>query len=239
VNVRSSRRPRAASLLLLTALAAGVLVGTTAPAAASGAGPPSYPLTVDETGLPNGTLWAAEINGVEHSSRNATIEIVASQGFYSVFIGPLPAWSPNQSSFQGTVTNAPLSFNVTFTASSPGGSGSGTGGDGSGPGPSSDSPGPLGVAPGVWIGLAVVLGLGALAVYFLTRPNPKVHRHPEEEAREARHAKRSAKAAERRHRREGSPAKKRPAATTHRTHKPPRAPPKPIASDEGDELSET
>jgi hypothetical protein len=201
-------------------LAAALLLATASPSATA-AGPPTFVVTVHESGLKAGAIWAIEIQGSSKSSSNATLVFSEPPGEYTGLVLPPPGFTPNESAIQINVLDRPvieyLSFNVTSTGP-PGGKGDGSNG---GSNPSSDGSSP-GLAPGVLVGILIVAALGVVAVLLLMRRRSgggarrTTASDPEHESKNP-HARRSAKAAERRshrdHRRDhGSGADERRAS---------------------------
>jgi hypothetical protein len=77
---------------------------------------PTYPVTVSETGLPNGTLWALSVaGGPILSSKNASFVWEAKNGSYNYSVSASVAgFAPVQRSGELTITGAPAVLAVRF-----------------------------------------------------------------------------------------------------------------------------
>ncbi|MCI4365864.1 MAG: hypothetical protein L3K10_07405 [Thermoplasmata archaeon] len=76
----------------------------------------SYPVTLTETGLPNGTGWSATLGGSVGSSNNAMIGFSEPNGSYSLAVAPVANYSANYSTSVG-VNGGPVAVGVAFTNS--------------------------------------------------------------------------------------------------------------------------
>jgi YVTN family beta-propeller protein len=74
-----------------------------------------------ESGLPPGTLWSLNFDGVGHSSNTSTIVLYAPNGTYTYSVSPEPGFSLNNSSGVGvtTVTESGVTVSVVFTPITP------------------------------------------------------------------------------------------------------------------------
>jgi hypothetical protein len=226
--------------LALAGLTLGLLLLASTSAATE---PPTYALSVHETGLPAGISWGVDIQGTTHTSKNATVVVTEPPGVYTVTPLPGPGLLPNQSSYAVTITDAPVTLEVVYSpqnSSGPGGGGGGGGGSGDGSGgdagapPSGAGSGFDGVSTGVLLGIVIVAILGAVALFFLSRPVRRRSDVDQEAVEaEARRQKRASKTAERRRRRGGSTSPRKEPHTNKA-----RSAPKRSRSDEDDVLDE-
>ncbi len=75
-----------------------------------------YAVTLQESGLPNGTAWSASVNGIANSSISPTIVFDEPNGTYSVNVTAVPGYSVNYST-PVVVHGAALTLAVTFSNS--------------------------------------------------------------------------------------------------------------------------
>lgn len=79
---------------------------------------PTYSVTFRETGLPDGELWSATLNGLARSAINTTITFYEPNGSYAFSVAALPVYLPSPAA--GTITVAgnavhqPVSFAEEF-----------------------------------------------------------------------------------------------------------------------------
>lgn len=118
--------------------------------------PFTYAVTFRETGLPSGTNWSVEVNGVTHSSSGATILVDEPNGTYGFRVGTVAGYAAiTNSSGNVLVSAGPASVTVNFASTSLPGSGSTT---------------PPGLPLTDLLLLAVVLiVIGAIAAVWFTR----------------------------------------------------------------------
>jgi hypothetical protein len=76
----------------------------------------SYPVTILETGLPNGTLWSANLSGVVVQSTTDEIGFLEPNGTYLLHVGEVANYSANYSS-QLVVRGGETSADVAFASS--------------------------------------------------------------------------------------------------------------------------
>jgi hypothetical protein len=77
---------------------------------------PSYPVTVTETGLPDGTNWSAALGGAVSSSNIDSITFIEPNGTYTLTVSPVANFSAIYSS-QVSIEGGPLSLGVAFSPS--------------------------------------------------------------------------------------------------------------------------
>jgi len=96
----------------VTLSATAIVVPTTSSAA-------TYPVTFTEAGLTAGTSWSVTFNGVLASSTTTTLDFTVVAGSYAFGLGAVAGFIPSPASGTTTVTNAPVSQTITFTAGTP------------------------------------------------------------------------------------------------------------------------
>jgi hypothetical protein len=120
-----TRRPVIAAALFLSALfVASVWIGPlgfTAPYHPSSlgalAGPPTYAVTFNETGLAPGTLWSVVFNGSTSSSTTSNINFTAPNGVYNFSVPHLVGRYPSPADGAITVSGGPYVQPINFSAS--------------------------------------------------------------------------------------------------------------------------
>ncbi|MCL4447493.1 MAG: hypothetical protein M0Z77_07945 [Thermoplasmatales archaeon] len=79
--------------------------------------PSEYNVSINETGLPNGTAWQTYVNGaVLPASNNSTIVFEAANGTYSVRIPNVDGLEAVPNKFSITISGGNVSYNVVFGA---------------------------------------------------------------------------------------------------------------------------
>ncbi|HZY92268.1 MAG TPA: YncE family protein [Thermoplasmata archaeon] len=74
----------------------------------------TYPVSFDESGLPNGTAWAVGVNGVWTHSSSTSATFRFPNGTYPFTVGQAGAYAPSPSSGNLTVNGAPVHVAVAF-----------------------------------------------------------------------------------------------------------------------------
>jgi hypothetical protein len=75
-----------------------------------------YAVTFTEMGLPAGTHWSVTLNGSTHASTSPTLSFMERNDSYQFSVGPVAGYGANPSVGYVTVSGAPVSVVLTFSA---------------------------------------------------------------------------------------------------------------------------
>jgi YVTN family beta-propeller protein len=76
----------------------------------------AYPITFKESGLPAGTRWSVELNGVNITSTSLGITFSEPNGTYSFAVAPVPPYQPDPFTGNVSVRGAAQNTTILFTA---------------------------------------------------------------------------------------------------------------------------
>ncbi len=79
----------------------------------------TYTVTFTEGGLPSGTTWSVNLNGVSESSNTVSIAYTEPNGTFSYSVGAVAGYAASPSSGTVTVAGSPVTQAITFTALPP------------------------------------------------------------------------------------------------------------------------
>src|SRR5207244_4491309 len=77
--------------------------------------PPTYLVSLTETGLPTGTSWSVTLGGTARTSTTSTIIFSEADGTYSYAVGPVTGYAASPASGTITVNGAAVSQSIAFT----------------------------------------------------------------------------------------------------------------------------
>ena len=77
---------------------------------------PTYPVTFAESGLPAGTVWSVTLGGNSASGSTSSLVIPELSGSYNYGIGAIPGYVASPSSGSVSVSGAPVTVTITWTA---------------------------------------------------------------------------------------------------------------------------